>query len=134
MRSDPLLFEAGDSGGGGSPFFGGYILVGRNAIPEPDMHAWATWMETADRNIANNYYQCHGRRIWVSTVFLGIDHNLGGEGPLLFETMVFDAPIRPFGMIDLMMDRYATYAEAEAGHEATLARAKVEILGCRSKW
>lgn len=30
--------------------------------------------------------------IWVSTVFLGLDHNMGRGGPpLIFETMAFDS-------------------------------------------
>jgi len=47
----------------------------------------------------------------VSTVFLGMDHSFGG-GPLLFETMIFG------GKSDGYMDRYSTWQEAEAGHEA----------------
>lgn len=47
----------------------------------------------------------------VSTVFIGLDHNLAEEGPpLLYETMVFG------GELDASEERYATWDEAEAGH------------------
>lgn len=53
---------------------------------------------------------------YVSTVFLGIDHNHMGDGPpILFETMVFGC-----GPWDNYQERYATWDEAEAGHAATL--------------
>lgn len=49
----------------------------------------------------------------VSTVFLQLDHNWSTEDhtPILFETMIFDGPY------DNEMWRYATYAEAKAGHD-----------------
>ena len=60
---------------------------------------------------------------WVSTVWLGIDHNWLGDGPpIIFETMVFSKGERDdpgyHGLHDMDMDRYATEEEALAGHEA----------------
>lgn len=57
---------------------------------------------------------------WVSTVWLGLNHSLGG-GKLIFETMVFtvgdgaivDGPIR-----------YATLTAAEAGHRWIVKKLK----------
>ena len=47
----------------------------------------------------------------VSTVFLGLDHNMSGEGlPILWETMVFGGE---YGGYDL---RYDTYQAAAEGH------------------
>lgn len=47
----------------------------------------------------------------VSTVFLGLDHAWDGEdGPILFETMIFD------GYYDEFQRRYKTYDEALQGH------------------
>jgi hypothetical protein len=55
----------------------------------------------------------------VSTVFLGLDHRFGNNGPpLVFETMVF------CGALDGEQVRYSTWAEAEAGHEAMVARVR----------
>lgn len=56
--------------------------------------------------------------IEVSTVFLGLDHNWGDGPPLLFETMVFGGPL------DQEQERWSTWDEAEAGHRATVERAK----------
>lgn len=54
----------------------------------------------------------------VSTVFLGIDHSFGrGDGPILFETMIFGGPH------DRFQERYATWDEAIAGHAKALALA-----------
>lgn len=50
----------------------------------------------------------------VSTVFLGIDHNFFGDRPLLFETAV----LTDYGWD--IRDRYSTWDEALAGHEATV--------------
>lgn len=51
--------------------------------------------------------------LWVSTVFLTINHQFDPNGPpVLFETMVF--PME--NMTDLYCARYSTYDEAEAGH------------------
>lgn len=49
----------------------------------------------------------------VSTVFLGIDHRFGPDGPpLVFETMIF-----PKGdMTEEWVARYSTYQEALDGH------------------
>lgn len=49
---------------------------------------------------------------YVSTVFLGIDHNFTGTapGPVLFETMIFG------GEFDGGQFRYCTYEEALQGH------------------
>lgn len=58
--------------------------------------------------------------VGVSTVMLGLDHGWGGRGPLLFETMIFGGPH------DGYQDRYATHAEAVAGHAAAVKLAKGE--------
>lgn len=66
---------------------------------------------------------------WVSTVWLGIDHNFGFGPPLIFETMVFAAETRDFslGLLGqespeiLDMARYHTEEEAMAGHWRVVA-------------
>jgi hypothetical protein len=57
--------------------------------------------------------------ISVSTVFLGLNHRLSGDGPpLLFETMVFG------GARDGHMYRYSSWDDAEAGHEMEVKRVR----------
>jgi hypothetical protein len=98
-----------------------YILVGHEPVPEPDLFAWAAWFETADRHVALDTVGGYH----VSTVFLGLDHNLFGDGPpLLFETMVFHLA---GGGEDLDMERYTTWDEAVAGHARIVAALRAEI-------
>lgn len=55
----------------------------------------------------------------ISTVFLALDHSFGEDGPpILFETMVFG------GELDQEQERYATWAEAEQGHERWIQKVK----------
>ena len=85
-----------------------YVLRGCIPVEEPDRDKWARFMERAGaRRVA---YTAAGE-VSVSTVFLGLDHNLSYQGPpLLFETMVFGGPS------DEAMCRYSTWSEAVAGH------------------
>lgn len=56
---------------------------------------------------------------WVSTVYMGLNHQYGDGPPLIFECMVFS---KKRGVSDLDCDRYSTEAEAKAGHEAMCAK------------
>lgn len=64
----------------------------------------------------------------ISTVFLGLDHRFdGGWPPILFETMVFGPPIygdggESYRREGFAQERYATWAEAEAGHAVLLEK------------
>lgn len=63
---------------------------------------------------------------YVSTVWLGLNHRHGGSGPpLIFETMIFapDHPgsVTPYSLgRSIAEQRYATEAEARAGHLAMI--------------
>ena len=56
--------------------------------------------------------------MWISTVFLGLDHSYLSGPPILFETMVFPSK-GDYG--DLLCWRYRTKAAAEAGHSFLVA-------------
>lgn len=60
---------------------------------------------------------------WVSTVWLGLNHQFGSGPPLIFETMVFPSESDSG---DLDCDRYSTEAEALVGHERMCAKWLVE--------
>lgn len=63
-----------------------FVLQDKQPVPEPDMHEWSLWFETADRVVKQEMVDV----FFVSTVFLGIEHGLNEEGlPFLFETMTF---------------------------------------------
>lgn len=86
-----------------------YVLDGHEVVPAENIEAWARWFRdernriVAQTNVSDS--------VWVSTIFLGLDHNFWGDGPpVVFETMVFG------GERDGDQRRYATWAEAELGH------------------
>lgn len=91
----------------------GLFILGPNheAIPVKDMIEWAKSFEKSTRIVK----QTGNRTVYVSTVFLGLDHGWGGP-PLLFETMVFG------GKHSDQQDRYSTWAEAERGHRRWVKR------------
>lgn len=96
---------------------GNYILDGHRPVRCDDLMLWGAWFQEHDRRVAST--RIHG--VWVSTVFLGLDHNFGRGPPVLFETMVFG------GEMDQEMRRYRTWDEAERGHRemcALVRRAK----------
>ena len=48
---------------------------------------------------------------WISTIWLGLDHQYGDGPPLIFETMVFNGSASP-----IACRRYTSEKEAIAGH------------------
>lgn len=81
---------------------------------------WAKLMENFEYKVIKQDTLPDGK--WVSTVWLGNDHNFSGKGPILiFETMVFS---RKGGYNELDMDRYSTLEEAKAGHEKMVEKYK----------
>ena len=57
--------------------------------------------------------------LWVSTVWLGLDHSFTGGKPVIFETMVFDTKDISEGVSgkELYQCRYQTLSQARAGHK-----------------
>ena len=101
-----------------------YILDGQIALPCPDLIEWGRWMQRADRHVA----QTQIGALWVSTVFLGLDHGFstllgdaGNDDPILFETMIFNDGE------DDYQTRCATWAEAEDMHAAAVAIATERV-------
>lgn len=99
-----------------------YILAedGKTPIATQDMALVAQQRNNFEQYIVAKSYskndalremlQCD--EVTVSTVFLGLDHRMFGEGPpILFETLVFGGPN------DGRMERYCTWEEAERGHK-----------------
>lgn len=98
-----------------------YILdTDGNPVEEPDIVKWREWYKNPDQSIARNSIVRAMGDVRISTVFLGIDHSSGDGPPRLFETMIFG------GQYDQYRSRYATKAEALAGHNqaVVLARSK----------
>ena len=60
-------------------------------VLEPDLIKWAKWFQNSrNRRIVK---QEHIGDAKILTVFLSVDHALGGEPPCLWETMVFGGPL-----------------------------------------
>lgn len=99
-----------------------YILRNGQAVPEPDLIAWAEWYKAhpEERRVARDGI---GPDAVVSTVFLSLDHGWGDGPPLLWETMIFwlDHPL------DNDCERYTSRADAEAGHEAAVIKVRQAI-------
>ena len=90
-----------------------YILIDKIPVPEPDLIKWAQWFETGNRRVAETVVL---EKYWVSTVFLGMDHNFSPVGPpKLFETMIFGP--KPSGDSLDYMARTSTWELALEQHQ-----------------
>lgn len=104
-----------------------YRLTPTHEVEECSMSQWVHMFEdAAGRTVAKTVVD--GAR--VSTVFLGLDHGWGGPVPILFETMVFPDPESG---VESDMDRYATWDEAVAGHEAMVAKVRGKVVQFRRR-
>jgi hypothetical protein len=99
---------------------GRYVLNQHHEpVPVKDLFLWAAWFEEDETRIVKQDTVTElgelvspFKSVFVSTVFLGLDHNFMEKGPpILFETMVFGGPFNH------TMWRYATWDEAVKGHE-----------------
>lgn len=91
-----------------------YVLDGTTPVPEPDWEKWGDWFELASRVVRQDMVG----NVFVSTVFLGLDHGWREGPPVLFETMIFGGPRAQ------ETHRYCTWDEAEAGHKRILEELK----------
>lgn len=103
-----------------------WTLKDRIAYPATNLYAWARWRAEHEAECVVAVDAIDGVGV-VSTVFLGMDYNHGPAGPpILFETQVFLAE----GGTGIM-ERYALWDEAAAGHAKVLRLVKGEIEAAR---
>ena len=101
------------------------ILIGRE-VKVCNLMTFARWLEATSEAMREGK---PGRRvaeheidgITISTVFLALDHSFGSGPPQWFKTMVFG------GSLDGVLDRYETWAQAEAGHAAVVAMVTADV-------
>lgn len=99
-----------------------YVLDAQGAVVEAaGVVEWAQWFERASvdrsRIVQQDYVEGSDEVVGVSTVFLGLNQRLFGDGPPeLWETMVFGTPL------DGVQDRYTSREAARRGHARILAR------------
>lgn len=105
---------------------GGFSQKFDRAGREINLREWAMLMENPGyKRVA---FDQISKEIEVSTVWLGLDHQLMHGGPILiFETLVFG------GAHDGDMMRYSTEAQAEAGHIKVVNALKREIAKGKSR-
>ena len=83
-----------------------------NREGEPISHEeWARMFEDHEYQVVKQDTLDNG--IFVSTVWLGLNHAFGGGPHRIFETMVF-------GGQEELQNRYATLSDAESGHQAMI--------------
>jgi hypothetical protein len=90
-----------------------------NTVREPDILRWGLFF-TDDRNRILRKDTLPGRVV-VSTVFLGLDYNLGRAPLLLWETTISG------GTPQRLSEAHATRAEALARHEEALRLARQAV-------
>jgi hypothetical protein len=101
-----------------------YILIDRRVVECADLMQWAKWFEMSRKDGSFRVAGTEVGDYWVSTVFLGLNHNWALSGPpVLFETIVFSEK-EDFGS-DEQMARYCTYEEAERGHNRLVEMLRV---------
>jgi hypothetical protein len=108
-----------------------YILDADNhvvKIADNDFTTWGKFMSGSQRHVAVTEID---DQTSVSTVFLGIDLRIYGNGPpLLFETMIFGGPLNE------NLWRYSSYDDAQTGHAMAVAKARTaedELLQALSR-
>lgn len=102
-----------------------YILDNENHTVPVDFMTWAKWFEDGNRVV--DYTEITSQ-VFVSTVFLGIDHRFFGEGPpVLFETMIFGADGDDMGCY-----RYTSWDDAATGHKVIVGKLRAEQRKVRS--
>lgn len=94
-----------------------YILVNKKVVATDDLSVWAEFYENDKNRVVT---QTTTEHFFVSTVFLGLDHNFSGGAPITFETMIFKSNDSEIDFHDEYQERYATWEEAEAGHSVAI--------------
>jgi hypothetical protein len=104
---------------------GKYILdADLREVECKDLLKWARWMQSTERHVGQELIEPY----WVSTVFLGLDHNYFGGQPLLYETMIFKYLNYDNLKSIQLVERYHTWAEAEQGHAEAVEKVKAGLL------
>ena len=87
-----------------------YIIKDGEPIPEPNILAWAEWMNVNENQRRVAFVEVGKAK--VSTVFLGTAIK---DPPMLLETMIFGGPH------NFEREQYCTLEEAMLGHEHMVA-------------
>lgn len=100
-----------------------YILTTDNKPVAVSVREASKWLEeNIHRNVLkqDTLENDQGDKIFVSTVFLGLDHSWDNKGLILWETMIFG------GINDQYQERYNSYEDALEGHQRAIDLIKQE--------
>ena len=95
------------------PHIGGGLALYNKQGNAITMEEWPELLRDENYKIVAQTNVADG--IFVSTVWLGLDHNFRGGRPLIFETMAFSREGE-----SMYCERYSTLAQAEKGHRRLL--------------
>lgn len=93
-----------------------YILDENNKPVLSTVTDYFTWIE--ENPTKKVVKQDTVRKVFISTVFLGLDHAWNSDIPVLWETMIFG------GAFDQYQERYTSVEDALKGHEYAVSLAK----------
>jgi hypothetical protein len=105
-----------------------YILKDGKPIPARSSEEFDAFIaDVENRRVDANQLEDHaGTEIFISTVFLGIDHNFSGKGlPLLWETQITWPGNEAF---HFWQKRYTSEEAARVGHQAAVFLVKADLL------
>lgn len=99
-----------------------YILdENHNPVPVSSFEEYSSWVNELNDKVAKTEFK---DGTYISTMFLGFNHNIFGEGkPILFEIMLF-----PRGRICGYTRRYTSWEAAERGHKEVVADWVLKII------
>jgi hypothetical protein len=99
-----------------------FILEGKEIVPTT-LEIWAKWFE--GNQDKKRVAQTVVGDLWISTVFLGLNHNYGEGPPILFETLVFKRKENnEIDYCEIDGERYCTWEQAQAGHNDMVEKYK----------
>jgi hypothetical protein len=104
-----------------------YILEGTKVKKVKKVEDWGKWYEKANKDGSRIVKQQQVGPYYISTVFLGMDHNLEDRGrPIVFESMVFTEHTDSQLGNEVECVRYENYGQALRGHKKLAKRYRDE--------
>jgi len=95
-----------------------YIIKDGKVVPATLLQ-WGKFLQNNERRVI---FTMIGRRVHVSTIFIGLDHRWNNRGaPLIYETMIFAEGLKD---LDAETFRYSTRAQAIRGHKIAIERVR----------
>lgn len=96
-----------------------YILNDNNeVVPTNDVNEFGQFMSSGRKVVLQEQHE----GLFISTVFLGLDHGDGAGEPIVFETMIFQGG----SYSEIYARRYCTFNDAVIGHHEVMNRLELD--------